>query len=272
MIDKISVMVADIDGTLTMKGGQMMPHTKAAIQRLHDEGVLFGIASGRPLDYRIQSKAKEWGLDFDFDFMIGMNGGDLWTKGMDEIQHFNLLPTSTMKEIMGFLKDVDMNAISYIRGYDEIWSTRMDDFMKDSIARNHSHVEVVDFDKFCSVPTGKIEVHYPLEKEEETLKLIEEHKSENFSYVRTFIGTVEFQVPGLNKGLALTEYCKQQNIDINEVIAFGDMDNDLGLLKEAGYGVCMQNGCDACKEIADAVTEYSVYEDGVGRYLEDHYF
>jgi HAD superfamily hydrolase (TIGR01484 family) len=79
MIKKISAMVADIDGTLTMKGGELMPHTKAAIQRLHEEGVQFGIASGRPLDDRTKSKAEEWGLGFDFDMMIGMNGGDLWT-------------------------------------------------------------------------------------------------------------------------------------------------------------------------------------------------
>ena len=38
---------------------------------------------------------------------------------------------------------------------------------------------------------------------------------------------------------------------MEEIIAFGDMDNDLGLLKEAGWGVCLKNGCDACKQIAD---------------------
>ena len=73
MIEKISAMVADIDGTLTMKGGELMPLTKAAIQRLHKEGVQFGIASGRPLDDRTKSKAEEWGLGFDFDMMIGMS-------------------------------------------------------------------------------------------------------------------------------------------------------------------------------------------------------
>ena len=37
MIRKISVFAADIDGTLAEKGGDLMPKTRAAIQRLHNE-------------------------------------------------------------------------------------------------------------------------------------------------------------------------------------------------------------------------------------------
>ena len=55
-------------------------------------------------------------------------------------------------------------------------------------------------------------------------------------------------------------------------MAFGDMDNDIGLLKEAGWGVCLVNGADATKAVAQAITEYPVDQDGVGRYLEDHWF
>ena len=46
MIKKISVFAADIDGTLAEKGGDRMPKTRVAIQRLHNGGVMIGIASG----------------------------------------------------------------------------------------------------------------------------------------------------------------------------------------------------------------------------------
>ena len=39
MIRKISVFAADIDGTFAEKGGDLMPKTRAAIQRLHNEAV-----------------------------------------------------------------------------------------------------------------------------------------------------------------------------------------------------------------------------------------
>jgi Cof subfamily protein (haloacid dehalogenase superfamily) len=272
MIKKITAMVADIDGTLTMKGGELMPLTKEAIQCLHREGVKFGIASGRPLDDRTKARAQEWGLGFDFDMMIGMNGGDLWTSNMKQIQHYMLLKTDVMKEIMSWLKDLDINAISYINGYDEIWALRMDEFMKDSMERNHSHIEIVTPEKFCTVPTGKIEVHYQPSKEAEINAVIAAHACKDWSDVKTFRGTVEFQDPRLNKGVALKEFSDAEKIPMEEIIAFGDMDNDLGLLKQAGWGVCLKNGCDACKQEADAVTEHDVFDDGVGHYLFDHWF
>jgi Cof subfamily protein (haloacid dehalogenase superfamily) len=272
MIKKISAMAADIDGTLTTKGGNLLPLTKLAIQRLHKEGVKFGIASGRPLDDRTKNRAEEWGLGFAFDMMIGMNGGDLWTSEMKEIKHYNLLGTDTMKEIMQWLVYLNVNAISYIHGYDEIWCLSMDPFMEDSIRRNHSHVEIVSPEKFCSVPTGKIEVHYAPERETEINRVIAEHRSKEWAAVKTYTGTVEFQDPRLNKGTALREYSAVSGIPMNEIIAFGDMNNDLGMLKEAGWGVCLSNGCQACRKAADAVTEHTVEDDGVGHYLEDHWF
>ena len=48
------------------------------------------------------------------------------------------------------------------------------------------------------------------------------------------------------------------------------MDNDIAMIREAGWGVCMANGCDEAKAVADAVTKYGVLEDGMGRYLEAH--
>lgn len=66
MIKKISVFAADIDGTLAEKGGDRMPKTRAAIQRLHNEGVMIGIASVRPLDFgHTINRSKDWRLGFD---------------------------------------------------------------------------------------------------------------------------------------------------------------------------------------------------------------
>ena len=91
MIDTITAVVADVDGTINIKGSALMPRTLAAINRLHEQGILFGTASGRPLDHRTFDKAHEWGLSFEFDMAIGMNGGDLWDKDHEGIEHIMLL-------------------------------------------------------------------------------------------------------------------------------------------------------------------------------------
>lgn len=276
MLDKLSVIVADIDGTLCMKGGNLMPRTRAALQRLHNEGVLFGVASGRPLDRRILDLANQWDLGFEFDLAIGMNGGDLYDKKTGQINHFYQLKKEDVRSILTMLEGLDLNAIVYVNGYDEINALRMDDFLRDSVRRNHSIVEIGDIDFVSRHDTGKIECHLKPHLKQEFYDRIAKHQSENWITVTTFEiedhVTIEFIDPHINKGLALRNFSKDSGIPLSEIMAFGDMENDIGLLKEAGWGVCLINGCDDSKAVAQAVTEYSVHEDGVGRYLEDHWF
>lgn len=292
MIEDIKVFVADIDGTLAGKGEDLLPITRQAIIKLHEQGVKIGLASGRPLDNAVIKKSEEWGLGFEFDFAIGMNGGDLWTKETNEIFHFHYLQPKTIKEILSFIWDLDINAIVYRNAYADIRAKRVDQFLKDSQKRNHSHVEAGDIDALSEMPTGKIEVHLKHKEYFEILKRIEEHKSDEWITVKTFeitpenalflpeelreeLGdhvTLEFEDPRINKGLALRKYCEMENISLENVIGFGDMQNDIGLLETAGWGVCLLNGCDESKAVAQAITEYPCSQDGVGRYLEDHWF
>ncbi|MDO4520064.1 MAG: HAD-IIB family hydrolase [Erysipelotrichaceae bacterium] len=276
MIEKISVMAADIDGTLCMKGSIPGERTLNAIRHLHDEGVLFGVASGRPMDRRILDLANTWNLGFPFDFAIGMNGGDLYNRDTDQIEHYYQLKKEDVREILSLIHDMDLNAIVYVNGYDEINALRMDDFLRDSQKRNHSIVEVGDVDFVSRHDTGKIECHLKPSLKPEFYARLAKHPTDRWITVQTFEiedhTTIEFLDPHVNKGIALRQFSEKTGIPLSEFIAFGDMDNDYGLIKEAGYGVCLCNGCDEVKSIAQAITEYSVHEDGVGRWLEDHWF
>ena len=276
MIEKISVMAADIDGTLCPKGENLMPKTRAAIQRLHREGVKFGTASGRPLDQRTLDKAKQWELGFDFDFAIGMNGGELYDAVSGEYERFYMIQPETIRRILKEICMFDLNAIVYRRGYDEIYALRMDDFLRDSIRRNKSHVEIGDPDFLSRWPTGKIEVHMKPKDRDQVMEKVKTIPGDDFHSVITFENdfhiTLEFQDPRVNKGLALRMYSEEHGIPLDEFIAFGDMDNDIALLEAAGWGVCLKNGSPGAMAAADSVTEYGVLEDGIGRWLQKHWF
>lgn len=271
MLKKIKALVADIDGTLVMKGGELQPEIKKALETLHAQGVKIGVASGRPLDKRIKDKAHEWGLSFEFDMMIGMNGGDIWVEGMDEIQHNYLLGTDTLEYIMSWIKDFDCNAISYIKAYDEVWCTKVNPFMIDSQKRNKSIVRVVTPEKMATVPTGKIECQYMPEDNDKMTACVAEHIKgrTDFIAVKTFFTTVEFLDPRVNKGMALHKFCEISGIPIEEVLACGDMNNDFEMLRDAGFSICLANGCDECKEVATVVTELPCDQDGLGKYLNE---
>ena len=133
-----------------------------------------------------------------------------------------------------------------------------------------------DVDYISRFDTGKIEVHVKPENMPEVMAVVNAHPSENYICVKTFEGpnhvTIEFIDPHINKGLALRKFSEKHDIPLSEFIAFGDMENDIDLLKESGWGVCMINGSDTVKAIAQDVTEYGVTEDGVGRYLFKNWF
>ena len=273
MIEKITAFIADVDGTISAKGAKPMPRTRAAFNRLHEQGVLIGTASGRLLDHRSLDKAKEWGLDFVFDLAIGMNGGDIWDKDHEGVEHIMLLPKEHILTICEFMWPLDCNVIVYEDAYDHVLAKRYDERLEASVYRNHSEAELTTADVMAQHDTGKIEIQYDPddpELEREIMAVVNAHTSPYWSSVKTFMGTVEFMTPGLDKGVGLRRYAERNGIPVNEIMAAGDMDNDIAMIAAAGWGVCMINGCDGAKAVADAITEYSVDEDGLGRYLETY--
>ena len=85
-----------------------------------------------------------------------------------------------------------------------------------------------------------------------------------FSHPR---GLVEASPPGVTKATGLAEVADRLDIDVEDVMAFGDMPNDLEMLRWAGHGVAMGNAHPALLEIADEVTAGNG-DDGLALVLE----
>lgn len=65
---------------------------------------------------------------------------------------------------------------------------------------------------------------------------------------------VEINRKGVHKGCALRQLAAQLGLDMDEVMAIGDSDNDLTMLQMAGLGVAMANAQPHIRASADAVT------------------
>ncbi|KAL7553572.1 hypothetical protein ACHAWF_016886 [Thalassiosira exigua] len=78
---------------------------------------------------------------------------------------------------------------------------------------------------------------------------------------------VEVLHPEVHKGQGLRRLCSSLSVPLEEVIAFGDGDNDMEFLEAASRGVAMKNARDNVKRVADELTEWSNDEDGVVRTL-----
>lgn len=271
MIRELKAVIADIDGTLVPKGvKEMPPVTRDALEEIHQKGILFGIASGRPVDEKMKRRKEEWNLSFDFDVMIGMNGGQLWDQEHPEVRQFYLLDIPVMREILDLMRPFHL--IPSIYEGDHMVATHLDRLQVESIERNQ--MEFIDThgdeDRLCVAPVNKILFRYDCD-EKSLREYVEAHPSDKYQAVITYPGLIEFQDPRVNKGVALVKYAQQNAIPVSSIMAFGDLDNDNEMLKEAGWGVCLCNGGEETKKCADDVTEYPVQDGGVGHYLYDHW-
>ena len=85
-----------------------------------------------------------------------------------------------------------------------------------------------------------------------------------FSHPR---GLVEISPPGVTKATGLAEVAARLGVAAADVVAFGDMPNDLEMLRWVGHGVAMGNAHPALLEVADEVTASNA-EDGLALVLE----
>ncbi|MBD5084838.1 MAG: HAD family hydrolase [Clostridiales bacterium] len=72
-----------------------------------------------------------------------------------------------------------------------------------------------------------------------------------------------------HKGTAVQRLSQYTGVPIEDTIAFGDSMNDLEMIQTAGLGICMGNGSEALKKIADEVCP-PVGEDGLFRAFQSH--
>ncbi|WPF66031.1 MULTISPECIES: HAD family hydrolase [unclassified Corynebacterium] len=80
-------------------------------------------------------------------------------------------------------------------------------------------------------------------------------------------GMLEVAAPGVTKGLAVADLARRYGVDRERVVCFGDMPNDIEMLRWAGIGVAMGNAASVVKEAADLVTGTND-ECGVAQVLE----
>ena len=76
----------------------------------------------------------------------------------------------------------------------------------------------------------------------------------------------EFTAQGIDKAKALDAVLKPMGYKQEEMIAFGDGQNDISILTYSGHGIAMENAVDELKEIADEIT-LSNENDGIAHTL-----
>ncbi|HEX2350746.1 MAG TPA: Cof-type HAD-IIB family hydrolase [Ktedonobacterales bacterium] len=120
----------------------------------------------------------------------------------------------------------------------------------------------------CGQPVTKLIARHPQRAADElyptALRLVGDRAVVTYSSPRF----LEISASGIDKATTLARYCKRLGIASSEVVAFGDMPNDIPMLRWAGRGVAVANAHPEALAAADAITASNM-ADGVARYLDE---
>ncbi len=120
-------------------------------------------------------------------------------------------------------------------------------------------------------PVQKMQMHFQdMDERKRQLKLVAERFPET-AVSSSLPWNIEINSAGATKGQALKALCSALDIDLGDVLAFGDGSNDLDMLRTAGIGVAMGNAVEEVKAAADWVApsnEEAGVATGIWRFME----
>ena len=267
----IKVISADIDATLKWDMDGIYEGNARAIRDLIDHGFLFGVASGRAYT-DLMYYPDMWGIDRKFAFYIGLNGASLYDEATKENEVFFDIDTDKIRTIVEEIDRLDLDSHIYANGV-TLFSKDSERLRRIGKTRHRNFRVVEDLSEMYAERTSKILINIPdedMDKMKEHFRPILEQMGNTVKLTRTSPGALEFMPAEANKFYALKVYCDRHGIPMEEVAAFGDTTNDNEMIAGAGLGVCMLNGTDDTKAVADVISEYECKDEGFARFIYDH--
>lgn len=260
--------------TLSAKSSPLPEITIQALKELHKRNVKIGLATGREITEAEKTKGMFWTLGFEFDFIIGMNGGMIYDRNLNKTFTMDMLSVEEMKEILTFLMPIiEENKVSVnVEGNQLHNVMNINNHLLDMSKRRNIPLidKTGDIDGFCEKPVYKFLFRTDSKTTQLIRNKVEEHYKGKYQTIETFPGTIELMYSGFSKGRGLEMYCEWNQINLENTIAFGDNENDNSLLLTSGWGVCLKDGNPNTKALADDITDYDCLEGGVGHYIFDH--
>lgn len=272
MFENIKAVILDVDGTINDSNYQVPEEVVLSLKKLHDNGIILGLASGKSVEMQLKKDiVNKYHFDFEFDFLIGMNGSELWDNSQKESYSYYKLKGEWIREIVELMKPTGLEPYCIADGLTKALNEFP--YVMLSSRRNGLPLRLYSEEEFCAKDTYKILYPTPLERADEVMEYISKNKTNDDYYAfKTQSTMIEFMDRRVNKGIALKAYCQMHDIDLKDVLAFGDEQNDEPFLTISGYSVCLLSGGEHTKQLCDAVTFKTCDEAGVADYLDKTMF
>jgi len=259
------LVASDVDGTLLDPYARVTDRTRAVVHRVIEAGVPFVLVTGRPPRWvpPIVEQLGHAGL------AVCANGAVLYDAVTDRVRSAVTLDPLQLRDAAGAVA----TALPRAKLAVELPGTSAAEelFLAEP---NYTHPwpggdsEAVPRDELLGRPAIKLLVRLAGASSDAMASALREVLGGALDVTfSTGHGLVEVSAPGVTKGSGLATVATELGVEAGEVVAFGDMPNDLAMLAWAGCGVAMANAHPAVLDTCDEVTAPNG-EDGLALVLE----
>lgn len=221
----------DLDGTLVSGQGVCTPEVKAALKALQKNGILIFAATGRsPYELAITGMI----ADVDFDGIVSLNGQLCYDK--EGIIHRQLFDKEDLKRLIDQTKRTPFAFM--VVEQESMYLNFADDYVRSALQAIHTPLpEVRDL---SDAPEKDVLLAMAYLPQKETQELVVP-VLENSQITRWNRYGVDIVPKGCSKRTGIEKVLEKHHLTWDNVIAFGDGENDYEMLKFAKYGVAMGN-------------------------------
>lgn len=253
----IKAVFFDVDGTLVSHTSKSVPESaRIALNKLREKGIKVILSTGRHI-HELENMPTN---DIDFDGYILLNG----QLGLDENKKL-IFSNAFGKE------DAD--------GLAEIFRNKEYPFAL--VNKDGHYMNFVN--KLVEVALAGVSTPIPIIKEYEgedlfqaTVFILPERDAEFSKILPCGCKLARWSVHGADiiaadggKAVGMQFFAKELGILPEEMMAFGDAQNDIDMIQYAGVGIAMGNAEEDLKQVADYVTT-DVDQDGIRNALKEY--
>jgi Cof subfamily protein (haloacid dehalogenase superfamily) len=256
------LVATDLDGTLLGTGRTITDRTLAALAALPVPHV---IVTGRPLRWL----AEIYEVLPTAPLAVVANGAGIYDPGRDELLHSSPIDAADLARACETLRAAIPDAAFAVE------SAGGGGLLHEAAHavgpwehRIPGRREVRDLAELLAEPAAKLLVRAGTRDSDEFTALVAATLAGSLEATHSSMtGMVEISAAGVTKASGLAWVAARLGIDAADVVAFGDMPNDVPMLSWAGVGVAMGNAHPAVIAAADEVTGDNT-DDGVATWLE----
>lgn len=251
---QIKAVFFDIDDTLFRKHNGFLPETaRLAIQKLQDNGILVGIATGRTR-CAFPEKINQMIEQQHIDTFVTMNGQ--YAVHQNNVIEKHPLQPHKVRKLVSFF-DAHKIAYAFVAS-DKVCVSEITPRLKEALDPITTTYQV-DKTFFEHNEVFQVLAFYADDQDE---LVAQAHILDDLKSVRWHENSVDiFDAEG-SKARGIAAIARHLGFTLENVMAFGDGLNDIEMLKSVGIGVAMGNAHEELKKVADQVTS-ELEQDGI---------